>query len=63
MTYIHPYDIFDAIIYCEGVTLRDGAATYPLVMNLLSTEDEKFVYEECERISEGLQARHPEWVR
>ena len=61
MTYVHPYDLFDALVYCEGVTLLDGAATYPLVMDLLSTEDEKFLYEECERIADGLKRRHPEW--
>jgi len=64
MTYVHPYDLFAAIVHdCEAVSMRDGAATYPKVSSLLSTADEKFIYEACEQISDGLQARHPEWVR
>jgi len=63
MTYVHPYDLFDSIIGCEGVSMRDGAATYPKVYDLVSTEDERYIYEMCEQISDGLQARHPEWVR
>lgn len=62
MTYIHPYDLFDAMLMdCEAVSMVDGAATYTRVFELLSTEDELFLYEMAERISDGLRERHPEW--
>ena len=62
MTYIHPYDLFDAMLMdCEAVSVVDGAAKYPKVFELLSTDDEHYLYDMCEQIADGLLARHPEW--
>ena len=64
MTYVHPYDLFDCIINgCEAVALTDGAARYPILLDLVSIEDEHFIYDMCEQIADGLAARHPEWKR
>ena len=63
-TYVHPYDIFDVIICeCEGVREVDGKVEYPLVRDLVSDEDEHFIYDMCEKIADGLGKRHPEWRR
>lgn len=61
-TYVHPYDIFDCIISeCEGVSTVDGTTRYPRVLDMVSDEDEHFIYDMCEAIADGLSARHPEW--
>ena len=62
MTYVHPYDLFDAILMdCEAVVIVDGASKPSKVFELLSHEDEHFLYDMCELISKGLSERHPEW--
>ena len=61
-TYVHPYDLFDCIIAdCEAVSVSDGAARYPKLLDLVSNEDEHFIYDMCEVIADGLAERHPEW--
>lgn len=60
-TYVHPYDLFDTILECEGVSHRDGAVVYPKVLDMVTHEDEHFIYDMCEAIADGLKERHPEW--
>ena len=60
-TYVHPYDLFDIILNCEGVSIRDGSTTYPKVLDMVTHEDEHFIYDMCEKIADGLAKRHPEW--
>ena len=61
-TYVHPDDLYDAIVNADVVDNTRGADDVKPLYEYADKDDERLVYSLCEVLAAGINTNHEEWL-